>query len=517
MLQEPSVMDELTFARARAFQRFKEGRARRAERRHAQGASAVVDTDMPRDEARRVAIVARRRILLAIATMTVIGVGILAHIDLERTLDAVLSRMAPRYTILAYTLARDMSSHLAELETSGTKGGSEKVEAGEALVARALEDAQHIEREGSLVVLIHFADRDGWRTTDGRWITAAPLDTARRTAQTAAILSRTESADLGLPARTSVAGFGRIEAPPLRPIDVAVIGTAAVERDQIEHEELRALAGVLLVTGIVVMFMWFSFREQRHELELAARLSLEQQAHERDERLARADRMASLAALSTGIAHELSSPLAVVAGRVEQLNSVMEHDARSAKAVKAIDEQVARMRGVIHGFLALARGEAPELRAVDAAEVARDAERMVRHRFELAGVELAVATPAGHIVACDRMLLTQVFVNLLQNACEAKDVSHVVLTIDAAAPFVVFRVSDDGAGIDDEVAKRAMEPFFTTRTRAGGSGLGLALAREIVSHHAGTIEIGRRGVEGGDAAAGTVVTVKIPSAKEVRS
>ncbi len=472
---------------------------------------------MPQDEARRVAIVARRRVMFVIAAVTVIGAGILAHLDLERALDVVLTRMAPRYTILAYTLARDMSRRLTELETAGPTDPSQKAEAGEALLARSLEDAKHIEREGSLVVLIHFEGREGWRTTDGRWITGAPLDRASRAAQPAAILSRTEAADVGLPARTSVAGFGRIEAPRLPPIDVAVIGTASVERDLIRHEELRALAGVLLVTGIVAMFGWFSLRLLRNELELAARLSLEQQAHERNERLARADRMASLAALSTGIAHELSSPLAVVAGRVEQLAPVAEHDARSAKAVKAIDEQIVRMRAVIHGFLALARGEAPELRAVDAADVARDAERMVRHRFELADVELEVPKAVGHIVACDRMLLTQVLVNLLQNACEAKAVSRVVLRIDADAPFVLFRVIDDGAGIDDEVARRAMEPFFTTRTRAGGSGLGLALAREIVSHHAGTIEIERRSRAEGDDAVGTVVTVRIPSAKEVQS
>ncbi len=472
----------------------------------------VVDSRMPPHESRGLAIFARRRILLAVAAVTVIGAGILAHLDLERTLDGVLSRTAPRYTVLAFTLARDMSRRLAELERTGATTPA-KAEVAEALLARSLEDARHIEREGSIVVLVHLEDREGWRTTDGRWLAAAPLDRASRAAKPAAVLTGAEAAAVGLPARPSIAGFGRIDAPRLPPIDVAVLGTASIERDLVRQEEIRALAGVLLVTGIVVTFAWFSLREQRHELELATRLSLAQHARERDEQLAREGRMASLAALSTGIAHELSSPLGVVAGRVEQLAAVAEHDPRAAKAVKAIDEQVARMGAVIRGFLALARGEAPELRALDASAVARDAERMVRHRFELAGVELEVSAASGHVVACDRMLLAQVLVNLLQNACEAKAVSRVSLVIAAAPPFVELRVIDDGAGIDDDVAQRAMEPFFTTRTRAGGSGLGLALAREIVSHHAGTIEIARRSRVEAPGTRGTVVTVRLPSAE----
>jgi two-component system sporulation sensor kinase A len=185
--------------------------------------------------------------------------------------------------------------------------------------------------------------------------------------------------------------------------------------------------------------------------------------------------------------------------------------------VRAIDEQVSRMRAVIRGFLALARGEAPELRAIDASVVARDAEQLVRHRFDQAGITLEVSAARGRVVACDRMLLTQVMVNLLQNACDAADVERVTLSLADADPFVEFRVVDDGAGISDDVAQSALEPFFTTRARAGGSGLGLALAREIVSHHAGSITIERRSRTEGDAARGTVVVVRIPSSKEVPS
>jgi signal transduction histidine kinase len=69
---------------------------------------------------------------------------------------------------------------------------------------------------------------------------------------------------------------------------------------------------------------------------------------------------------------------------------------------------------------------------------------------------------------------------------------------------VHFIVDDDGPGIPDDVAKRATEPFFSTRLGEGGSGLGLTIAREIVNHHAGNITLVRR--EGG---AGTRATITI--------
>ena len=57
---------------------------------------------------------------------------------------------------------------------------------------------------------------------------------------------------------------------------------------------------------------------------------------------------------------------------------------------------------------------------------------------------------------------------------------------------VLFVVDDEGEGISDDVAKRATEPFFSTKRDQGGSGLGLTIAREIVSHHAGTLSLARR-------------------------
>jgi len=82
---------------------------------------------------------------------------------------------------------------------------------------------------------------------------------------------------------------------------------------------------------------------------------------------------------------------------------------------------------------------------------------------------------------------------VLLNACQATPAGGAVrLHVSASADRVHFVVEDDGAGVSDETALRATEPFFSTKRDEGGSGLGLTIAREIVSHHAGTLTLARR-------------------------
>jgi signal transduction histidine kinase len=76
--------------------------------------------------------------------------------------------------------------------------------------------------------------------------------------------------------------------------------------------------------------------------------------------------------------------------------------------------------------------------------------------------------------------------------------------VSASSGRVLFVVDDDGAGIPDDVAQRATEPFFSTKREEGGSGLGLTIAREIVSHHSGTLTLAKR-----DGARGTRATIAV--------
>src|SRR5262249_7256936 len=132
---------------------------------------------------------------------------------------------------------------------------------------------------------------------------------------------------------------------------------------------------------------------QRNELELARKLALADEQRKGDERLARAGRVAMMGTLASGVAHEISTPLGVIAGRAEQLAARVGNDDRAKKNVQAILEQSHRIEDVVRGFLDFARGGAPSLRQVAPAAVMESAVKLVQHRFETARVSLEEAAP----------------------------------------------------------------------------------------------------------------------------
>lgn len=211
------------------------------------------------------------------------------------------------------------------------------------------------------------------------------------------------------------------------------------------------------------------------------------------EQLRHADRLRTVGTLASGIAHEVGTPLGVIVGRVEQALD-RTSDERAKAALGVVLEQVDRIRRIVRGCLALARGDAPHLVPTPPASLAEHATDLVRHRFANAGIELACDVDADlPVVACEPALFEQALVNVLLNACQATPRGgNVRLSVRNVENEVRFVVEDDGSGISDETARRATEPFFSTRREEGGSGLGLTIAREIVSHHAGSLTVENR-------------------------
>lgn len=353
-------------------------------------------------------------------------------------------------------------------------------------------DAEALEQRERRVLLV----RGGALVTArGAPVSQAAIEDGLRRGASWVRLSREESAALGLPRRTSIAGMGK---------DVVVVTSAERERDREIRAQWRAVLGVVIASSLVLLFGGLAMRKQREELSLARELEVQKLVQERDHELRRADKMATLGALATGIAHEIATPLGVIQGRAEQLAPKVSGDERAARAVAAILGETKRIDEVIRGFLGLARGRAPTLTHADPARVAKAATGLVQHRFAKASVALEVTVePELSRVACEPRLFEQALVNLLLNACEACEAGgRVALRVFARGGRVCFVVEDDGRGIEPEVAKRATEPFFTTK--AHGTGLGLAIASEIVKHHNGSfaIEPGARG--------GSVASVELP-------
>ncbi len=212
--------------------------------------------------------------------------------------------------------------------------------------------------------------------------------------------------------------------------------------------------------------------------------------------LADRERLSALGTLSAGVAHEVNTPLAGVAGFARLLLDETPGDDPRRALVEKIERQAFRASRLVGSLLDLARGRPREFMPLDAADLAREAVRALEDEGAARGAAVRLAAPdRAPAVAGHRDALVQVLVNLVKNGIEAATAAgdarpaapEVVLTVAACEAGVRFDVTDNGPGLAPEDAARVFEPFFSTKTAQGGTGLGLSMARDIIRAHGGTL------------------------------
>ncbi len=404
--------------------------------------------------------------------------------------QAALADFAHEHAALATMVAIDFDHRLLAI---GPKGGDARTLTDETVLT-LLAGARRLEARGDVMVLVARPAQSGLLTTDGRLIASERIHAALAASSRMLTVPRDEAVGFGLPRRMAVGGIARLAAGDERSWGIVVLASAERIRNREQHESWRLALTVVVVTVLVGAFGVLAQRRQRRELELERQVAVSSLQREREALLAKADKLAALAALSTGIAHELGTPLGVIVGRVEQALTTAGGNARITSPLDIVLDQVTRIQAIVRGCLALARGDAPHLVETAPASIARDAVDLVRHRFNDADVALTWHDDAElPAISCEPSLLEQALVNVLLNACEATPAGGGVdLRVSAAGEWVSFVVEDDGGGVSDDVIRRATEPFFSTKRDRGGSGLGLTIAREIIHHHAGTLTLARR-------------------------
>lgn len=426
----------------------------------------------------------------------------LAWWDEQREADAALADLQAEQSVLASSLADDLREHVTAAADAGRAGNLE---------ASGLVDTEHrVARPGELLLLVKAPGDEGFHATDGRTMTSPTLLEAFTRGLRTLRLTPAQAAELGLPARTSMAGIAHVDEGKLGHWGVISVASAARERDREKRAVWRLVLGVVLASGLVLVFGGAALRRQRKTLELQRELAVANVQRERDEDLLRAERVAMMGTFAMGIAHEVSTPLGVIVGRAEQLLARSQNaDERTTRSAQAILGQADRIQHIVRRFLDMARGGPPSLERVDPGRLVREVAGSVEHRFSKADVGLRLdIPPTMPAIHCDKDLLEHAIINLLLNACEACDRGgQVELAVRSDAEQVAFVVTDDGAGISLEAASRAKEPFFTTKPQGVGTGLGLAIATEIVKSHRGELTIGPN-----PSGKGTKALIEIPIA-----
>jgi two-component system NtrC family sensor kinase len=369
------------------------------------------------------------------------------------------------------------------------------------------------ERPNRVAVLLQPPGSPGFYSSDGRYLAVPSMRAALADGQSFVRLGPESAGPLGLPHRTALAGLSSLDAGVSGRWGVAVVASAERQRDRERWARWRLVLSVVTAGGMVLVFGGLAMRTQRKELTLQHRLELADLARVRDGRLERAARAATMGTLAVGVAHEISTPLGIIAGRAEQLLPRVAHDERLASSARIILEQTDRIHRVIRGLLGLARGDRPTAEPVEPEALVRGAVSLVEHRFEKAGVrlnpEMETALP---IIHGDPRLLEHALVNLLLNACDAcaqGGTVDVVATGDMASHQVSLAVIDDGPGISHADADRVLEPFFSTKPNGRGTGIGLVIVQEIVASHRGSLTLAPVVPHG------TRATIRLPVAEDL--
>jgi nitrogen fixation/metabolism regulation signal transduction histidine kinase len=226
------------------------------------------------------------------------------------------------------------------------------------------------------------------------------------------------------------------------------------------------------------------------------------------EGLARAEREAAWRRAASQIAHEIKNsltPMRLSLARVERRLETMPPGERGAiqHSLGVLLQEIEDLARMADHFSEYARLPEPRFEPLDLAEVAGAAVAL----HEDAAVHAEIAAGCRLPVRGDRLLLSRALHNLILNAREAGPAAaRVEVRAGAAGARAVVEVLDRGAGVPESVGERAFEPYVSSKAR--GSGLGLALVRDIVLQHGGTVTLEQR--DGGGACARLSLPLRSP-------
>lgn len=228
--------------------------------------------------------------------------------------------------------------------------------------------------------------------------------------------------------------------------------------------------------------------------------------------LLQAQKMEAVGRLASGIAHDFRNLLTAIRGYVTLARGKIHDDHPAGHALGRVEEAADQAEGVIRGLLTFGRRSVAEKKAVDLGELVTRGGRWVRRMVPgSVRIETQIADDSrGLWVLADPVQLQQVLLNLVVNACDAMPGGGALaISVGRGQPAsssrVILTVTDSGCGMSREVAERAMEPFFSTKSVGEGTGLGLSMAHGIVAQHEGAITIES------EPGQGTSISISLPA------
>ncbi len=224
--------------------------------------------------------------------------------------------------------------------------------------------------------------------------------------------------------------------------------------------------------------MMQQLRESRDEIDTLHRTQM-----------SRAEHLATLGELATGLAHEIRNPLAGIAGVIEIISRDLPSSSPARAVIKDVRLEIAQINRIVTDLLETARPHPPQIRLSNLNTTVEHAVMLARQQVLSKPIKIELyKAPELEEVEHDSDQVHQVLLNLLLNAVQAVTGAGTVrVEIGSREGFATVLVSDNGRGISPQHISNIFRPFYTTK--GNGTGLGLSLARRIVEEHHGRIEV----------------------------
>jgi len=269
--------------------------------------------------------------------------------------------------------------------------------------------------------------------------------------------------------------------------------THFIQRPMIELQEKIAQVG----SGDLTVSVGFARRNDelgdlgRNFNRMVAQLRESRQLIEHLHRtqMSRAEHLATLGELATGLAHEIRNPLAGIAGVVEIVGRDLPSTSPARDVVKDVRLEIAQINRILTDLLQTARPHPPEIRRSDLNATVEHAVMLGRQQAISKPIEIVLRKNSELLeMEHDSAQIHQVLLNLLLNAIQALEgQGTITVEIGERDQSAAITVSDTGRGIAPEHLPNIFRPFYTTK--GNGTGLGLSLARRIVEEHQGSIHV----------------------------
>ncbi len=315
---------------------------------------------------------------------------------------------------------------------------------------------------------------------------------------------------IGFPSESKLVSFAPLRAEEsMARLSGPILGVIEIVQDmsddtaKIFRFQIQIIISCMVIMGILFVVLIFVVKKGEAIIQKRA---LEQIRLK--EELSRAQRLSSLGEMVAGVSHEIRNPLGIIRNSAGLLKKKMEKLDPKNMIPDIIVEESERLNNIITDFLNYARPREPNLSICKVEQIIDKNIAYLATQLSENGckVDTQIDDNLPEIMA-DSEMLYQAFLNIFLNAMQAMpDGGKILVNILPVNGNVAIQIEDDGIGIDTEIMEKIWDPFFTTKEK--GTGLGLGIVKNLIEAHGGNMNIENRTERGAR------VTIQLPARLE---